>query len=383
MPKSRSGERAESVEHARQRKVRPQLLLGELEPLLLELLAVVGHVPGGEFAAGEVGERLQLVARPLAASVGQVPEKGDDLVRRAGHLRRERPLRVVVEAEHGRGLVPQLQDFVDERGVVPAFGLGTLVGRAGRPRPVIEFTQLLGVGMGHDGHVGRAVESEEPAVEVLFARGLAGAVKDDRGEAGELVGIRLVVGERVRGVEQVLCESRAQFIELDHELAEFRFLGLGQLASGQAVVADRVADDLRCRAVSRTDAFVQRGYVAIQHGILGELGAEFGNQRQAVVVRVAKLGRGDDRVQVRHVAPYTLHAFVYLLQRLEPVGGRLLDAAQAIERIAVRAQQPLHRGLDVFRLDRREPRQAAGRKQGVVVVIGQVFGHWGVLEGSG
>ena len=50
----RAAELEQAVEHARQREVRPQLLLGELELLLLQALGVERDVPRLELAAGVV-----------------------------------------------------------------------------------------------------------------------------------------------------------------------------------------------------------------------------------------------------------------------------------------------------------------------------------------
>ena len=120
-------------EHARQREVGPQLFLGDVEPLALQLLGVVGHVPGLEPPAGEGLELLVFTLGRGAAQASELSQELEDFVRIPRHLGGERVLGEVREPGQVRGLVPQREDLGHQRCVVPLAGVRPLVRGARHP----------------------------------------------------------------------------------------------------------------------------------------------------------------------------------------------------------------------------------------------------------
>src|SRR5690606_40350839 len=103
-------------------KVRSELLFGHVEALLLQSLAVEADVPRLELACREPLELLELATRDRARLRCELFEECSNLRDRARHLRRERILGIVLEADERGELLTQLQDLLHQAPVVPALG---------------------------------------------------------------------------------------------------------------------------------------------------------------------------------------------------------------------------------------------------------------------
>ena len=137
------GDLEQAGEHARQREVGAQLLLGDREALALQPLGVEADVPGGELAAGEGLQFGELRLRGGARGAGELVQEFQHLIRAVRHARGERVVRVVVEIQQARGLVAALEDLLHHRRVVPAPGVRALVRGARGPGFVERAPQRL------------------------------------------------------------------------------------------------------------------------------------------------------------------------------------------------------------------------------------------------
>src|SRR5690606_6657990 len=98
-PEEILGEREEAGEHLRQREIASELLVRQCETLLAEPLGIERDVPRLEPSSGMLTELREVALGVGLAAPGEIAQEADDLVDRARHLRRERKLCVVLEAQ--------------------------------------------------------------------------------------------------------------------------------------------------------------------------------------------------------------------------------------------------------------------------------------------
>ncbi len=151
-------DREQPVEHARQREVRPQLLLGEPQPLLAQTLRIERDVPRLERPARVLGQHRELLLGDRPAAPREIAQELDHALGRVGHLGRERKLREAREAEQPRALVAQREDLLDQRPVVGPPRIRALVRRARDPRLVEPRAQRRRLRVREHGLIGRRVE---------------------------------------------------------------------------------------------------------------------------------------------------------------------------------------------------------------------------------
>ena len=85
-------------------------------------------------------------------------EEVEYLLGGVGHLRGQRQSRVIVEFEQLCGIVAKPEYVLDQRVVVPAPCIGTLIGSTRDPGLVEALAQRLGFSVRYDGDVSRWVQ---------------------------------------------------------------------------------------------------------------------------------------------------------------------------------------------------------------------------------
>ncbi len=361
-----AAELEQAVEDARQREVGAQLFLGEAELLLPQAFRMERNVPRFELAGRVRRDHRELVARDGAAAARQVAQELDDALRRLRHFRRERELGERLEADELRRLVAQREDLVDERAVVP-LRTRRLIGGARVPGAVVLFAQRGRFSVRHHGLISRRVEAQTPAGGAALGRQRRRAVDDELGQPRERGSVRLAMLERVRRVHDVLLELRLLGGELLHDLAEPLLRRPRQRDAAEPKIAQRVIDDLPLDAFRRPDVRLQRAEMPVQSLVLRELGAEFRDERQTAVERLAQRRARHHGVQVRHGPPDAVELGVDALEIAQPIEVGRRDSLGVDERAPLLGEQLAHGGLDVLRFDGRVRRQHARRQEWIRV----------------
>ena len=249
MPYSRSVTVKRPGQHLGQREIRAQRLLRHLEAALLQPLAEERQVPGFELAPREFLEIRELAARGRAAAPRQIVEEPEHLLAALRHARGQRIVGEVRIAQQQRKLVAQRQDFVDDRVVVEAARGRPELGGPRDPGLVDVAPQLLALGAGHDGHVGRLIELEQPAAATRLrahrrprdrARSPASPASSDSSVTCAVIG--------ARGIEHVLGEFGRKVRQPLHHLAVALFAIGRQIDAGETEIAQGVLQHLAlCR----------------------------------------------------------------------------------------------------------------------------------------
>jgi len=133
-------------EHSRQREIRTQSLLGDLQALALHPLGEECDVPRLQRPPCERLQFRELARGGRAAHACQLAKEAEHLGGLMRHLGRQRVLGEIGETDQTRGLVAQREDLRHQRCVVPAPGVRASVRCARDPRFVELATQRLGLG---------------------------------------------------------------------------------------------------------------------------------------------------------------------------------------------------------------------------------------------
>ena len=135
------GDREQPIDDRLDRKVLAQLFVRDRKLLLFELLEPVGGIPGGQPVACKPGEFVELLACGFAGAAGEFAQETQHLVRGTRHLRRERVLGKVVEADEAGCLEAQRENPVDVGRIVPG-GIVAPIGCARDPCPIQRLAKL-------------------------------------------------------------------------------------------------------------------------------------------------------------------------------------------------------------------------------------------------
>ena len=205
----------------------------------------------GEVARGERRHFVEVTLRVRLRARGELVQEIENLLRRVRHLRRKGVLRIASETQQPRHVSSQLQDFSDERRVIP-FGLAELCGT----RDVFaihELPQAPVVRILQNRDVGRRMQRELPAFAAIGLRGFARRFEHIGGNAGKRRGIGDVMGERIRSVQQVVAEARRKLRQALAYRHEARLVGLIQLGTPEPEIAELVFDDALLRRRKRLE----------------------------------------------------------------------------------------------------------------------------------
>ncbi len=303
-------------------EVGTQLLVGDGELVLLELLGVVGEIPGGQLAltvllGGEGADLLQL-GLALRQGLGrQIGEEAHHLVRLVRHLGGKGQLGVVGKTQQLGQLAAQGQQLAHDGGVVPLAGVGALVGGAGGEGLIQLGAQCAVIRVHHHRQVRRNIQGEQPALFAFEFSHLAGGRLGARRQTGQfgLVGHQLAPA--LGRIQHVVAEAGGQLGEagLNFPITLLR-LG-GQTYAGEAEVTQGILDLLALGAAQQEEVVaLGEGQIGlIEPFMLAHIGLEFGEQRQAGVVSRAQLLAVEHGVEVADRRPDSGQAVIDLFQR--------------------------------------------------------------------
>ncbi len=249
-------------------EVLAQLFVRERELLLLQLFEPVRCIPWCNRCPGELRKLRELVRGSCSRVFRQLIQEVDDLAGRRRHLRRQGILGVIVETDESGGFVPQCQDLVDVRRVVPR-RVGTLVRGARDPGLVERLTQGAALGVAHDGVIGGVVERQQPALAVALARLGRRAFDGVEREPGELGFTLDVQAPGIRCILHVVLEGRLRRGQLLHDLLEARLGGGRKVHARQVEIPECMTDNafLRGRRIV-AKLCLHGGIGALQVGVL-------------------------------------------------------------------------------------------------------------------
>ncbi len=184
---------------------------------------------------------------------GQIAQKREHALGRAGHLGRQRFLGRIGEAEQARGLVAQREDFLDARGVVESARHADPDPRRAsdtRDRRVRASRAIVGIGQ-HRLHA-RLLQRDQPAVMARFLRVLRAA--------GAMSASGIPASRRasaMRSVHASVASSTAFSNSVDsrdscvRDLAEARARRFLERDAGQTEIAQRMLDQRARRRAAR------------------------------------------------------------------------------------------------------------------------------------
>ena len=360
----RHGEQA--LQHARQREVRTQVLFGDGQAFALHAFRMECHIPCFELRARKRLELRELTLGGRPAQARQPPQELQHLGGIARHLGGQRIVREAGESRELRGLVPQRQDFLDQRAVVPL--RRTLLRGARDPGRVEVLAQLPIFGVCQDCLVIRCVQREDPAAAaVLF--GFGACTGDDRGgQAGEFSRVLDDTRPGIGGVEHVLVELRLRRRQALHEFAEALLVCGRERDTGEPEVTQRIVDEL---ALFRLQGGVLRVLDALvgraQRSVLRDLGVIRGEQGQARVIGGPQFVAVGNAVEMAHGRPGArepmLHAFDGNDDAVPAFGPGIEQLLQAAP---VLFEHLPDGGLDVLRADREKSGQGRVVQERVV-----------------
>jgi len=355
------GDGEHAGEHARQRKIRAQLLFRELQPLALQPLGIERYIPGRkiELARGETPQVVVLAQGDRTALPRQLFEERAHFLDGGRHLGRERVLGVVRKADELRDAVSQLENLRHQLAVVPAAVRRALVRSARDPALVELAPQRFALGVHHHGLVVRRIEREEPTRQLPRLRSGARTLENRLRQPRDLAFLRHMPGPRVGRIEHVLVELGLQRRQLLDQRFELGFLLCRQRDAGEAEVAQRVLQQLALPG-RQPIAFSGENLLVgtVQALVLCQLGVPRREQRQAGVVGAAQFVAVDDAVHVPDRRPGARQAMMHFLQRHDQRIPRRRGLREQRGKLrAMRIEQLAQHGLDVRDADRRERRQ--------------------------
>ncbi len=364
----------QSFHHPAGGEVGAQLLVGDGEFVLLELLGVIGEIPGRQFALAVLlgGEGADLVELRLALRQGfgrQIREEVHHLLGLVRHLGGQRQLGVVGKAQQPGQLVAQGEQLGHDGGVVPLARVRPLIRGAGGEGLVQLGPQGAIVGVHHHRQVGGDVQSEQPPLLALELGHLAGGGLRTLRQTCQLGLVGHQLAPALGRVQHVVAEAGGELGEagLDFAVALLR-LG-GQTDAGEAEVTQGVLDLLALGIVQAREviALEQRQIGLVKPLVLADIGLEFGEQRQAGVMSRAQRLAVLHGVEVADGGPDPRQAVVDLLQRRDQaVPGMGLLLGQHILNLLFAIGDGLRHGrLYLIGLDLAEGRQRVHCQQRV------------------
>ncbi len=231
----------QGVQHAFERKVGLEHLVGKVQLSLAKAFRPVHDVPGlkwqfGPLAGRELAERFQLCFRRGSGPACEFLEEMHDLLLARSHARGKRQLRVLFKAEQLGEPVTQAEKLFDQRRVVPAARVRPFVGRPCEVGQVNLAPQFAIARMGHHREVGRVAQVDQPAFEAFAARQAGQHVQFRTGQAFEAQRVFDVKLPCLGGVQEILGEARAKVAEPLHDFSIFGLWPVGQVHAGEVKV---------------------------------------------------------------------------------------------------------------------------------------------------
>ncbi|EEF23168.1 conserved hypothetical protein [Ricinus communis] len=211
--------REQAVDRLCGRKIGPQLLLRQRVARQSQLLRCVGNIPSlqignAQLRLREIFQLLILALRQRLRLGGKIAQEAEHLVTAAGHFRRERQRRVILEAEQSCQLLAGVEDIDHLLGVVPLAGAGALVGGARGVGGVELAAQLAVLGVLHRRQIGGGIERDDITVESARMRRLLVDLQRGRRHAAQALGIGDVLAPALGSVEHVVRERGTELGEL-------------------------------------------------------------------------------------------------------------------------------------------------------------------------
>ncbi len=354
-------QRKQSVQYLWQRKIGAQCFLRYFVAAFLEPLAVEGQIPGVELAARKFLQVQKFLARRRPAAPGQVLQKCQHLLAALGHASGERVVGKIFKSQQLGELVTQRQNFSNDAVVVEASGARAEIRRARDPGFVDVAAQLFVFRVGHDGHVGRLIEFEQPARLTDLACIRRGAIDRVAGQPHKFHAVGDAACISTAGIEHIFGKFRGQLRQALRHLAIAGFLVRPQIDSGQSEITQRIFQQFALRRIERGAFGFQHVRIAgLQCGVLTQLRGILGEQGYAFVICLAHLRRIGDRVQMRDRAEHPAQTVAQFLDRHDQrCKGRIVFRCQLREARAVLRQYLFQRRTSMARLDAPEVRQCA------------------------
>ncbi len=228
------------LQHARQRKVRAQFFLRDRKQLALQFLGPEAHIPGREFLhAGEFCQLCQFALRRGSRRGAQLIQQLAHVGGVACHAGGERQFGETGEIQQPRRFVPQSQDLLHERPVVPATRVRSAIRGAGRPGLVERLAQLRRLRVSQNRDVGWLVEAQQPALLARFAGAFFGLRDDGIVEPGEHGAVADRVTPGLGGIQHVFFELGAELRQLGHDFLVALLALARQCDAGEPEIAQR------------------------------------------------------------------------------------------------------------------------------------------------
>ncbi|MNH08140.1 hypothetical protein D3C79_675480 [compost metagenome] len=276
-------------------EVGPQLLVGDGELVLLELLGVVRDIPGGQLVLTVLlgGEGADLLQLGLALRQGfgrEIGEEAHHLLGLVRHLGGQGELGVVAKAEQLGQLAAQGEQLGHDGGVVPLAGVRALLGGAGGEGLIQLGAQRAVVGIHHHRQVGGDVQGEQPTLLALVLSQLTGGGLCALWQTGQFGLVAHQLAPALGRIQHVVAEAGGQLGETGLDLAVALLRLGGQAYAGQAKIAQGILDLLALGAAQQREV-VALGQLAIglvEALVLADIGLELGQQRQAGVMGLAQ-----------------------------------------------------------------------------------------------
>jgi hypothetical protein len=212
--------------------------------------------------------------------------------------------------------VPQRQQFGDDGTVVEASGARAEFRTARDPGLVDVAPQLCALCAGHDGHVGRLIELEQPAGLLRLVRIRRSSIDGVRGQAGKFGDVRDAAGVGLARIQHVLGKLGAQLRQPLHHLA-IAGLAVGwKIDAREAKVAQSIVHHLEFGGFEDLRlVFADVGVGGLQCRVLTQLRVIRGQQRDALVVGLPHRGRIRNGVQMPYRTPDAVQSVPQFLDR--------------------------------------------------------------------
>ena len=228
----------ESLQNALVREIWPQVLLVERVSRLAQLLGLVGHVPGLQFASGEFGQFFVLHLEGGLRSLPQVPDEIDGPPAGLCHPVFKDQVGEVLETQELGFLASKGEDLRDVAAVVVRAGR-----RPGGKLAIHPLAHSLVVEVGYHRQVAGSLEGEAPAIPTLGCRALPSRFDRAQWEACKIPLGRDHQIEGVGRIEHVLRKLGRNLREFDVDLEESRLRRGVELSPTFPEVVDRLAQE--------------------------------------------------------------------------------------------------------------------------------------------
>jgi len=351
------------------REVGAQGFLRHAVALLTQFFAKEAGVPAfqlrGALLAGVGLQLLKVAGSERLAALGQVTQEGQHLIRCLGHFGGQAQLGEAGKTQQLGQLLTQVENFFHHRAVVELAGIRALVRGAGAVSRVDFFAQGAVFGVGHHREVAGELEADQPAVQALGLCGSRHLRLGRVGQARQCCFVGDVLGPGLGGVQQLVGELAAQLGKLALYLGVTLLLGLRQVDTRQAEVAQRMLKNGFLGLVEVADLrAVGQGFKGLeQFAVLAHLGGVSAQCRQAGLIGFTQLCAVAHRVKVADRAPGRAQPVVQLIHRQYqacPCRVLALILEDGLNAGTVVGEDLLDGRLYVLRTDRRERRQVIG-----------------------